>query len=82
MKLPYLLLMLLVSSCTVSADMIQNKELYCSGVYKGIRAVGRVATEVTTGISVPDVCETIDDIVSEETADATTKRGVESGRGN
>lgn len=82
MKLSYLLILLLISSCTVSEDMIQNKELYCSGVYKGIRAVGRVATEVTTGISVPDVCDTIDEIVSEETADATTKSGAESGSVN
>ena len=47
--------------------MIANKDLYCSGVYKGIRDVGRVATEVTTGIAVPDVCETIDEIVEEDT---------------
>ena len=46
--------------------MIANKELYCSGVYKGIRAVGRVTTEVTTGIRVPDVCDTIDEIVEED----------------
>ena len=52
---------------TVSEDMIANKDLYCSGVYKGIRAVGRVATEVTTGVAVPDVCETIDEIVEEDT---------------
>ena len=50
----------------VSEDMIANKELYCSGVYKGIRAVGRVTTEVTTGISIPDVCDTIDEIVEED----------------
>ena len=55
--------------------MIANKELYCSGVYKGIRAVGRVATEVTTGIAVPDVCDTIDEIVEEEEAEATDKSG-------
>ena len=46
--------------------MIANKELYCSGVYKVIRAVGRVTTEVTTGISIPDVCDTIDEIVEED----------------
>tara|TARA_R100000908_G_C3711769_1_gene118125 strand:- start:609 stop:839 length:231 start_codon:yes stop_codon:yes gene_type:complete len=62
----------MMTGCTVSEDMIANKELYCSGIYKGIRAVGRVATEVTTGISVPDVCTTIDAIV-EEPADATDK---------
>jgi len=28
-----------------------------------------VATEVTTGVSIPDVCDTIDDIVEEENAE-------------
>ena len=60
-------LLVVLPSCTVSEDMIANKELYCPGAYKGIRAVGRVATEVTTGIAVPDVCETIDEIVEEDT---------------
>jgi hypothetical protein len=60
-------LCLLMTSCTVSEEMIANKELYCSGVYKGIRAVGRVTTEVTTGIRVPDVCDTIDTITEEST---------------
>ena len=62
----YLAICLLLTSCSVSEDMIANKELYCSGVYKGIRAVGRVATEVTTGVAIPDVCNTIDDIVEED----------------
>ena len=70
-----LLIVFLLSSCTVSEEMIANKELYCSGVYKGIRAVGRVATEVTTGIAGPDVCDTIDEIVEEEEAEATDKSG-------
>ena len=64
---PAAISLLLLSACTISEDMIANKDLYCSGVYKGIRAVGRVATEVTTGIAVPDVCETIDEIVEEDT---------------
>lgn len=58
-------LCLLMAGCTVSEEMIANKELYCSGVYKGIRAVGRVATEVTTGVSIPDVCMTIDEITED-----------------
>ena len=62
-----LISLFVLSGCTISEDMIANKDLYCSGVYKGIRAVGRVATEVTTGVAVPDVCETIDDIVEEDT---------------
>ena len=62
-----------LSSCSVSEDMIANKELYCSEIYKGIRAVGRVATEVTTGVAIVDVCDTIDEIVEEENADATDK---------
>lgn len=67
MRTLLLSLMLLLPACSVSEDMIANKDLYCSGVYKGIRAVGRVATEVTTGVAVPDVCETIDEIVEEDT---------------
>ena len=62
----YLAICLLLTSCSVSEDMIANKELYCSGVYKGIRAVGRVTTEVTTGVAIPDVCDTIDEIVKED----------------
>ena len=65
--LPVLISLSIMSGCTISEDMIANKDLYCSGVYKGIRAVGRVATEVTTGIAVPDVCESIDEIVEEDT---------------
>ena len=61
-----LLAFITLSGCSVSEDRIANKELYCSGVYKGIRAVGRVTTEVTTGISIPDVCDTIDEIVEED----------------
>ena len=56
-----------LQGCAVSEEAIKNKELYCSGVYKGIRAVGRVATEVTTGVSVPDICNTIDTITEEST---------------
>ena len=41
-----LLAFISLGSCSVSEDMIANKELYCSGVYKGIRAVGRVTTEI------------------------------------
>ena len=70
MKLIFRLLVSLVfvlTGCTVSEDMIANKELYCSGIYKGVRAVGRVATEVTTGVAIPDVCDTIDTIVEEDT---------------
>ena len=67
-----------LSSCSVSEDMIANKELYCSEIYKGIRAVGRVATEVTTGIAIVDVCDTIDEIVEEENADATDKSDSQS----
>ena len=61
-------LCLLMAGCTVSEEMIANKERYCSGVLKGIRAGGRVATEVTTGVAIPDVCTTIDEIVEEDSA--------------
>ena len=73
LKLISVIAVLMLSACTVSEDMIANKELYCSEIYKGIRAVGRVATEVTTGVAIVDVCATIDEIVEEENADATDK---------
>jgi len=73
-----LLFLVLLTSCSVSEEMIANKQLYCSELYKGIRAVGRVATEVTTGIAIPDACDTIDEIVAEENADATDKSDSES----
>ena len=66
MRQIYPLIFILSTCCTVSEEMIETKELYCSGVYKGIRAVGRVATEVTTGVAIPDVCDTIDEIVEED----------------
>ena len=80
MKLMFstLISLFVLSGCTISEDMIANKELYCSELYKGIRAVGRVATEVTTGIAIVDVCDTIDEIVEEEEADATDKSDSES----
>jgi hypothetical protein len=59
-------LVFLSTGCTVSEEMIANKQIYCSGIYKGVRAVGRAATEITVGISVPDVCDTIDEIVEED----------------
>jgi len=69
MKSIFLVLVSLVfmsTGCTVSEEMIANKQLYCSSVYKSIRAVGRTATQVTTGIAIPDVCDTIDEIVEED----------------
>ena len=78
-KLPFsLIAVFMLSACSVSEDMISNKNLYCSEVYKGIRAVGRVATEVTTGVAIVDVCDTIDEIVEEENADATDKSDSQS----
>lgn len=57
---------LLMASCTTVEQVRENKELYCSGVYKGMRAVGRSALSATTGVIVEDVCDTIDKIVSED----------------
>jgi uncharacterized protein YceK len=57
---------LLMASCTTVEQVRENKELYCSGVYKGMRAVGRSALSATTGVIVEDVCDTIDKIVAED----------------
>ncbi len=55
-----------IASCTTIEQVRENKELYCSGVYKGMRAVGRSALSATTGVIVEDVCDTIDEIVAED----------------
>jgi len=57
---------LLMVSCTTVEQVKANKEVYCSGLYKGMRAVGRGALSATTGVVVPDVCDTIDEIVAED----------------
>ena len=57
---------LLMVSCTTVEQVRENKELYCSGIYKGMRAVGRGALSATTGVVVRDVCDTIDGIIAEE----------------
>jgi uncharacterized protein YceK len=66
MRYAILSVFVLLSSCTSVQQVIDNKELYCSQLYKGVRAVGRGALSATTGVVVPDVCDTIDDIVAEE----------------
>ena len=67
-------IVLLMASCTTVEQVIENKEVYCSGMYKGVRAVGRSALSLTTGVIVPDVCDSIDEIVEEENAeDGVTK---------
>ena len=65
---------LLMASCTTVEQIQANKEVYCSGLYKGMRAVGRTALSATAGVVLPDVCDTIDEIVEEENAeDGVTK---------
>jgi uncharacterized protein YceK len=70
MRYAILSIFVLLSSCTSVQQVIDNKELYCSQFYKGVRAVGRSALSATTGVVVPDVCDTIDEIVAEEDADS------------
>lgn len=73
MRYAILFIFVLLSSCTSVQQVIDNKELYCSQFYKGVRAVGRSALSATTGVVVPDVCDTIDEIVAEENADSVDK---------
>ena len=73
MKYAVLCVFVFLSSCTSVQQVIDNKEIYCSQFYKGVRAVGRSALSATTGVVVPDVCDTIDEIVAEEDADSVDK---------
>ena len=70
MRILAIALLLTLSSCTSVQGVIDNKEIYCSSFYKGVRAVGRSALSATAGVVVPDVCDTIDEIVAEENSDA------------
>lgn len=56
----------MVTSCTSVQQVMDNKDLYCNQLYKGMRAVGRSALSATTGVVVRDVCDTIDGIIAEE----------------
>ena len=73
MKLAVIMSFMVLSSCTSVQGVIDNKEIYCSQFYKGIRAVGRSALSATAGVVVPDVCDTIDEIVAEENAEGVSK---------
>jgi len=73
MRLAVILSFMVLSSCTSVQGVIDNKEIYCSQFYKGIRAVGRSALSATAGVMVPDVCDTIDEIVAEENAEGVSK---------
>ena len=73
MRLAVILSFMVLSSCTSVQGVIDNKEIYCSQFYKGIRAVGRSALSATAGVVVPDVCDTIDQIVAEEDAEGVSK---------
>jgi len=66
MRLLLLSAIVMLSSCTSVQQVMDNKEVYCSSFYKGVRAVGRGALSATTGILVDDICSKIDDIVAEQ----------------
>ena len=65
----FLSLVLFLPSCTTVEQVRDAKGLYCSGIYKGMRAVGRSALSATTGVVVDDVCDRIDDIVEAEASE-------------
>jgi ethanolamine transporter EutH len=73
MRFAVIMSFMVLSSCTSVQGVIDNKEIYCSQFYKGIRAVGRSALSATAGVVVPDVCDTIDEIVAEEDAEGVSK---------
>ena len=73
MRFAVIMSFMILSSCTSVQGVIDNKEIYCSQFYKGIRAVGRSALSATAGVVVPDVCDTIDEIVAEEDAEGVSK---------
>jgi len=73
MRLAVILSFMVLSSCTSVQGVIDNKEIYCSQFYKGIRAVGRSALSATAGVVVPDVRDTIAEVVAVEDAEGVNK---------
>lgn len=68
-RLALIFSMAMMASCTSIESVMEAKGVYCSGIYKGVRAVGRSALSVTTGVVVSDVCDQIDDIVEAEASE-------------
>ncbi len=66
MRILILSAIVILSGCTSVQQVMDNKDLYCNQLYKGMRAVGRSALSATTGVVVRDVCDTIDGIIAEE----------------
>lgn len=70
MRHAILMALLLLPACTVTEDMISNKNIYCSEVYVAARSVARAAGNAVLGTqSIPDVCRTIDEVVEADTGD-------------
>lgn len=71
-----LVLCVLLTGCSITEEAIQNRDLYCSEIYQGARAVARAGANLVLGTGgVPDVCETLDEVIE---ADAATKSDQES----
>ena len=77
-----LMLALVVSACAVSDNLsdgyepgdvsnglIENRSLYCSAPYRGLRAVGRFVLRLLGAPAVPDICVLIDEIKAESDAE-------------
>ena len=49
----------------VASGLIEDKGIYCSAPYRGIRAVGRLVIRLLGGVVVPDVCVVIDAVAGQ-----------------
>ncbi|MBE90998.1 MAG: hypothetical protein CMM76_16340 [Rhodospirillaceae bacterium] len=76
MRYAAICLTMMLASCTTVEGVMEAESIYCSQIYKGVRAVGRSALSATTGVVVSDVCDQIDSIVAaeeEENASSVSK---------
>ena len=72
MRQVLIITMALLTSCTTVEGVMEAESVYCSQIYKGVRAVGRSALSATTGVVVSDVCDQINSIVSETEENASS----------
>ena len=72
MRQVLIITMALLTSCTTVEGVMEAESIYCSQIYKGVRAVGLSALSATTGVVVSDVCDQINSIVSETEENASS----------
>ena len=77
--IPLMAIAMLSQGCAVSDRIIDNHSLYCSDVYRGLRATARMASSVLVGASAPDLCLAVEEAAEEARGPAESTSKSDSG---